>query len=99
MGPHLYEDVDAGEGEEHQPGEGRGQQQDDADLQELKEVAQHHLQPVGDHAVDGVHLLGEAVQEVPAGRRLEEGDGRAQHAEEEVGVEVAGRHDAAQGNG
>lgn len=70
---YLDEDVDAGQGKKHQAGVGRSQQHDDADFQQLEQVTQHHLQTLRDHAVNGVYLFGEAVQEVPAWRDLKKG--------------------------
>lgn len=79
--------------------EGRRHQHDDADLHEFKDVAQHHLQAVGDHAVDGVNLFGKAVEEVAAGRALKERHGRVQHVDQQVHVQLARSDDAADGDG
>lgn len=96
---YLNKGVKEGEGHDDGGGKGSGHQHDDADLHQLEDVAQHHLQAFGHHAVDGVNLLGEAVEEVAAGRALEEGHGRAQHVDEQVHVQVAGGDDAADGDG
>lgn len=77
----------------------RRHQHDDADLHEFKDVAQHHLQAIGNHAVDGVNLFGKAVEQVSTGRALKERHRRAQHVDEQVHVQVAGGDDAADGDG
>lgn len=89
------------EGKRHNDGscKGSGHQHYDADFHELEDVAQHHLQAFRDHAVDGIDLFGEAVEEVAAGCALEEGHGRAQHVDEQVHVQVARGDDAADGDG
>lgn len=74
-------------------------QHDDADLHEFKDIAQHHLQAIGDHAVDGINLFGKAVEEVAAGRALKERHGGAQHVHQEVHVQVARGDDATDGDG
>jgi len=86
---YLNEGVEEGQGQDEDGGEGRGHHDDDADLQQLEDVAQHHAQALGDHAVDGVDLLGESVEQVAAGRALEEGHGRVEHVVEQFGVQVA----------
>lgn len=98
-GAYLDEGVEESEGQDDHGGEGRRYQHDDADLHQLKDVAQHHLQALGDHAVDGVDLFGEAVEEVAAGRALEERHGRVKDVEQQVHVQVAGGDDAADGDG
>lgn len=96
---HLDEDIEEDQRQDDEAGEGRGQQQDHQHLEQLEQVAQHHLEAVRDHAVDGVHVAGEAVEQVPTGRDLEEGDGRAQDAEQQGGVKLARGHHTAQGDG
>lgn len=96
---HLDEDIEEDQRQDDEASEGRGQQQDHQHLEQLEQVAQHHLEAVRDHAVDGVHVAGEAVEQVPTGRDLEEGDGRAQDAEQQGGVKLARGHHTAQGDG
>lgn len=74
-------------------------QHDDADLHEFEDVAQHHLQAIRDHAVNGINLFGKAVEQVATGCALEEGHGRAQHVDQQVHVQVARGNDAADGDG
>ncbi len=96
---YLYEDVDTGEGKEHQPCEGSGQQQNDADLQQFEQVTQHHLQPIRNHAINCVDFFGEAVQQVSAGRDLKEGHGWVQDTVEKIGVKVTRCYNTTQSNG
>lgn len=95
---YLDKGVKESERQDDHGGEWRRHQHDDADLHEFKDVAQHHLQAVGNHAVDGVDLFGKAVEQVSAGRALKEGHGRAQHVDQQVHVQVAGGDDAADGD-
>lgn len=69
---HLYKDVDKNEWRDYQSCEGCGQQQNDADLQQLKQVSQHHLQSIRYHAVYSIDLFGEAVEEVSTRCHLKE---------------------------
>lgn len=96
---YLNTSVKEGEGQNYHCGERCCHQHDDADLQELKGVAQHHLQPFGHHAVDGINLFGEAVEKVATGRALKEGHGRAQHVHQQIHVQVTRGDDAADGDG
>lgn len=96
---YLDKGVKESERQDDRGCKGRRHQHNDADLHEFKDVTQHHLQAVGDHAVDGVDLFGEAVEQVPAGCALEEGHGRAQHVDQQVHVQVAGGDDSADGDG
>lgn len=96
---NLDEDVEQSQRKNDDSGDGRGHEHDDADLQQLEDVSQHHLKGLGDHAVDGVDLLGEAVEEVSARRALEERHGRAQDAMQKVQVKMARSDDASQRDG
>lgn len=96
---YLNAGVQEGEGQDYDRSERRRHQHYDADLQELEGVAQHHLQAFGHHAIDGVDLFGEAVEEVATGRALKERHGRAQHVHQQVHVQVTGGDDAADGDG
>ncbi|KAG7215737.1 hypothetical protein INR49_021958 [Caranx melampygus] len=78
-----------GEREEYQPCDWCGQQHDNADLQQLEQVPQHHLQPIRDHAVNGIDLFGETVQEVSTGGHLKEGHGRMQDTVQKIGMKMA----------
>lgn len=96
---YLDEGVKEGERQDDHSCKGCRHQHDDADLHEFEDVAQHHFQAVGHHAVDGVDLFGKAVEQVAAGRALEERHGRAQHIEQQVHVQVARGDDATEGDG
>lgn len=96
---YLNESIEESKRKQDHASKRSGHQHNDADFQQFEEVPQHHSQAVGNHAVDGVDLLGEAVQKVPARRALEEGHGRAEHIVQQVQVQVAGSNYSSQRDG
>lgn len=59
---YLYKGVKESERQDDHSCKRCRHQHDDADLHEFKDIAQHHLQAIGDHAVDGINLFGKAVE-------------------------------------
>lgn len=60
--PYLHKSIEEHQWKDDDGSEGRGQKHYDADFHQLEEVAQHHLQAVWNHAVNGINLLGESVE-------------------------------------
>ena len=86
---YLHKGVQNCQGQEDHSSKGSRQQHDDEDLHQLEKVVQHHLQSFGYHAINGINLFSEAVQQIATGRRLKEGHGGVEHIIQEVHVQVA----------
>lgn len=86
---HLHKEVEEPQRSDDDDHERCGNEDNDAGSQHVKHGAHEHLDDTGDHRVDGVRLLGEAVDEVPTGSALEKRHGRAQDVIQHCLVEVA----------
>lgn len=72
---NLHEEVEQAQ-EGNEDGHQRcGDEDDDTSAHHVEHRTHEHLDYVGDHRVNGVHLLGKAVDQVATGRPLEEGHG------------------------
>lgn len=96
---YLDKEVDEAQGRDDDSGNGSSQQDDDAGANDIEHGAHEHLDDLRDHGVHRVHLLGEAVHQVPAGRPLEEAHGGPQDVVQQVQVQAAGGDDAPDGQG
>lgn len=96
---NLHKEVEEPQGRDDDGHERSGEEDDGARPQHVKHGAHEHLDDAGDHRVDGVRLLGEAVDQVPAGSALEKRHGRAQDVIQHGLVEEAGRQDPTDGHG
>lgn len=97
-GPYLHKEVDESQGGDDHGRDRRGQQDDDTGAQNVEERAHEHLDDLRQGGVDDVHLLGEAVDQIPAGGLLEKAHRAPQDVVEQVEVEAAGSKNPPHGN-
>lgn len=76
-----------------------GNQDDNTRAHHVEHRAHEHLNDAGDNWVNGVNLLGKAVDQVAAGCSLKKGHRWAEDVVQHGLVEVAGRQDAPNGHG
>lgn len=65
-------------------------QHDNANLQKFEHIAQHHLQPIRDHAINGVYLFRETIEKVTTGCTLKERHRRVKYIVEKVQMKMLG---------
>lgn len=70
---NLHKEVEQAKERNDDSYQGCGDQDDNTSTQHIEHRAQEHLKNLGDHCVNGVHLLGKAVDQVPAGGSLKKG--------------------------
>lgn len=90
---HLHKEVEDPKRRDDGSDNWSGDEDDGARPQNVKHGAHEHLDDARDHGVDGVRLLGEAVDQVPAGSAFEKRHGRAQDIVQHGLVKVARRQD------
>ncbi len=74
-------------------------QHDNANLQKFEHIAQHHLQPIRDHAINGVYLFRETIEKVTTGCTLKERHRRVKYIVEKVQMKMPGCNYSSKWNG